>query len=170
MNVVSDCFFPVNVKILPSMKESMEIVISLFISIYLSLQKTFLYFTVVYLVWQISFFQFSSVLWWGWLSNRKNIPCENIYGSLIPKCVFMANQDQPHVTAEDKAGQTMSMGVCYVCVLLNGANVFELRFSLRTSFYLLYLFGRWTAVIGNFRRWTIFWTYVICIHVFTEIK
>lgn len=116
------------------------------------------------------FFQFSSVLWWGWLSNRKNIPCENIYGSLIPKCVFMANQDQPHVTAEDKAGQTMSMGVCYVCVLLNGANVFELRFSLRTSFYLLYLFGRWTAVIGNFRRWTIFWTYVICIHVFTEIN
>jgi len=103
------------------------------------------------------FFQFSSVLWWGWLSNRKNIPCENIYGSLIPKCVFMVNQDQPHVTAEDKAGQTMSMGVCYICVLLNGANVFELRFSLRTSFYLLYLFGRWTAVFGNFRRWMIFW-------------
>ena len=146
----------------------MEIVISLFISIYLSLQKTFLYFTVVYLVWQISFFSvfFSALM--RLVEQQKEYPMWEYIWFVNPEMCF---HGEPGSATRNCRRQSWSNNV-YGCMLCLCVVEWRkcIRTSLRTSFYLLYLFGRWTAVIGNFRRWTIFWTYVICIHVFTEIK
>jgi len=160
-------FFPVNVKILPSMKSPWKLLFHYSFPFISASRKRFCILLLYILYGKSRFFQFSSVLWWGWLSNRKNIPFENIYGSLIPKCFH----GEPGPATRNCRRQSWSNNV-YGCMLCLCVVEWRkcIRTSLRTSFYLLYLFGRWTAVIGNFRRWTIFWTYVICIHVFTEIK